>query len=298
LLNANLNTALIAPQLRGKVAYSFALRGQAPVDTVWGSELVQQFETFVNRHLTDSYTGEVDRIEAQEDGGFRLACRADSADDAEERMIHSRAVIVASGASPQRIFVPGEQDFWGTGVSFSAVSHASLFRERTTLVVGHGERAQVAALQLAVLAEHVYFIPTSALNPRELLTQQMEQHPAISILDGWELVRIEGAEYVNQAVISKDYEIRELPVEGVFIEMGLLPNKEFLRGVVEFTSETGHIPVNQRCETAVSGLFAAGDVTDVYAEQVPVAVGEGVKAAISAWKYLVTQAQTESGAVP
>ena len=95
-----------------------------------------------------------------------------------------------------------------------------------------------------------------------------------------------GNEFVTGATVVSGYEKQVLEVEGIFIELGLLPNKEFLRGVVEFDPETGRIPVNHRCETGVAGLFAAGDVTDIFAEQVPVAVGEGIKAAISAWEYL------------
>lgn len=297
LLNAGIHTALVATELKGKVGYSFALQGQPPVDTVWGSELVHQFETYVHRRLAAHHKGEVDQVTPLDTNGFRLHFRPDPADTSGAEHLTCRALIVATGASPQRLFVPGEQDFWGAGVSFSAISHASLFRDRTALVIGYGERAQVAALQLAALAEHVYYIPTSALNAHDLLTQQVQAHPAISLLDGWELLRIEGEAYVQQVVISKGYEIRELAVEGVFIEMGLLANKEFLRGVVEFVPETGHIPVNQRCETMVPGLFAAGDVTDVYAEQVPVAMGEGIKAATSAWKYLVSQPRLELNSI-
>jgi thioredoxin reductase len=119
--------------------------------------------------------------------------------------------------------------------------------------------------------------------------RQFEYHPKVTPLFGWELQRILGGDCVTGVEIATDYATRQLTADGVFVELGLIPNIEFIRGLVEFDPETGHIPVNQRCETALPGLFAAGDVTDVYAEQITVAIGEGVKAAISAWEYLVTR---------
>ncbi|MEZ4615330.1 MAG: FAD-dependent oxidoreductase [Caldilineaceae bacterium] len=107
-------------------------------------------------------------------------------------------------------------------------------------------------------------------------------------LFGWEVQRVIGHQNVTGIEIAAGYSLRTIAVDGVFVEMGLIPNIEFIRGLIDFDPETGHIPVNQRCETALPGLFAAGDVTDVYSEQITVALGEGVKAAISAWEYLAT----------
>jgi alkyl hydroperoxide reductase subunit AhpF len=154
-------------------------------------------------------------------------------------------------------------------------------------VAGRGGRALVAVLELASLARRVYFLPTMALDPTDARTEQVRHQENVEVLDGWELVQILGDEFVTQVAIVHGYDDRILDVEGVFVELGLVPNKEFARGVVDFDPETGRIPINHRCETGTPGLFAAGDVTDIFAEQVPVAIGEGIKAAISAWEYLV-----------
>jgi len=294
---AHLTVALVAPDLGGKVGYSFALRGQAPVDTVWGSELVHQFETYVKMHLDDYYQGAVNRVDKLDTEEFRVGLEL-STEPPQPVTLDAKTVIVCTGAGPQRLFIPGEQEFWGSGVSFSAISHASLFRGRKVLVVGHGDRALLAAIQLAALAEHTYFMPTAALDDANPQVQQIREHPRISVLDGWELLRIEGTDYVKQVAIAKGYDTQMLDVEGVFVEMGLLPNKEFLRNLIEFDPETGRIPINQRCETRVTGLFAAGDVTDAFAEQAPVAMGEGVKAALSVWEYLARQAQLHPAPAP
>lgn len=282
-INAHLNAVLIAPDLGGKVNYGFALRNQPAMDSVWGAELVHQFAEYMAAHEDRHLRERISNVVREESGLFRLTLIG--AEDV-EHSVRARSIIVATGAQPQQLHIPGEKEYWGRGLSYSAVSHASFFEDRDVVVVGRGSRAVVAALELATLARQVYFVPTLSLDAADLRTAQVRNHPRITVLDGWELIQVSGDEFVTGATVVSGYEKQVLDVEGIFIELGLLPNKEFLRGVVEFDPETGRIPVNNRCETGVAGLFAAGDVTDIFAEQVPVAVGEGIKAAISAWEYL------------
>ncbi|MBV7331514.1 FAD-dependent oxidoreductase [Chloroflexi bacterium TSY] len=284
-LNAHLNVALIAPRLGGKVSYQFHIRDQEPMDTVWGAGLVRQFEEFVRDQSLHSYENEVKRMIKTKNGEYRLEFAI--SDDSETASIQARAIIVATGAEPQQLYIPGEEELWGHGVSYSAHSHAPLFRGRDVAIVGYGSRMIIAALKLASIAKHVYLFPTSVLPESDKRIQQMKDDPKVSFMTGWHIQRIDGNDAVTQIVIAAGYSVRVLEVDGVFIELGLLPTNEFLRDLVPLDPETGHICVNQRCETSVPGVFAAGDVTDVYAEQVPVAMGEGVKAAISAWEYLI-----------
>lgn len=276
-----LQPLLVAPTLGGKASYEFKLNGQHYPTPIWGLETVHLFEKHIQHQMIDRQADEVAKVTKAADGSFSITLINDA-------LFQARTVIVATGAKPQRLFVPGEQEYWGHGVSFSALSHAPLFRGRDVVVVGNGERTQVAILKLANLAHHVYWLSTTTHEATAARLRQFEDHPKVTPLFGWELQRILGGDCVTAVEIATDYTTRQLTVDGVFIELGLLPNIEFVRGLVDFDAETGHIPVNQRCETALPGLFAAGDVTDVYAEQITVAIGEGVKAAISAWEYLVT----------
>jgi thioredoxin reductase len=121
------------------------------------------------------------------------------------------------------------------------------------------------------------------------MATQVRQNSRITLFEGWKLQRIIGTDFVEQAELVHSYTTKMLDVDGIFIELGLIPNQEFVRELVKFDAETGRILINQRCETNVPGLFAAGDVTNIFAEQVPVAIGEGSKAALSAWEYLAIQ---------
>jgi NADH-dependent peroxiredoxin subunit F len=278
-LQAQLKVALVAPTLGGKVSYPFALRGLPGVDPVWGADLVQQFAAHVEAKAKAHFPQEAKQITPWPGGGFQLTL-----DDTS--LIGARTLIIATGAHPQRLYVEGEKEFFGRGVSFSAISHASFFRNRNVAVIG-GERALPAVQKLAPLAQRVHYIMARTRQAdSSALTQKLLRHPKVLIFQDWEVQRIVGDQFVTGLdLVGVNGETRTLPVEGVFIEFGLLPNNELIRTLAPL-DDHGHIIVNQHCATSVPGLFAAGDVTNVHAEQVPVAIGEGVKAALSAWSYL------------
>jgi thioredoxin reductase len=278
-LQAHLRVALVTPTIGGKVGYPFQLRGLPAVESVRGADLVQQFATYVEAKVTTMAPQEVKCVSLDRHGSFQLTLE-DSA------LLSARSLILCTGAQPQRLYVPGEHEFMGRGVSFSAISHAQFFRNRNVAVVG-GERALEAVVKLSTIAKRVHYI---LARERELgnspLIQRALQDPRILIFREWEVQQIEGDQFVTGLdLVAVNGETRTIAVDGVFVELGLLPNIEMARGLVEL-DEAGRIVVNHHCETNVPGCFAAGDVTNVYAEQVPVAIGEGVKAALSAWSYL------------
>ena len=279
LLQAQLHVALVTPDLGGKVSYPFQLRGLPAVESAWGADLVQQFAAHIEAKLKAIYPQEVVQLASSAGGAFHLTLQDGSQLDA-------RAVILATGAHPQRLYVQGEKEWQGRGVSFSAVSHAQFFRGRTVAVVG-GERGLEAVLKLAGLANRVYYI---LARKQELEVPQVNaialHNPKVALFFDWEVQRIIGDDFVTGVeLVGVNGETRSLAVDGVFVELGLLPNNSLVRELVALDEE-GHIIINQHCESSIPGLFAAGDVTNVYAEQVPVAIGEGVKAALSAWSYL------------
>ncbi|MFN8446273.1 MAG: NAD(P)/FAD-dependent oxidoreductase [Caldilineaceae bacterium] len=277
-----LDVLLVAPDLGGKVSSSYIMNSSSPHNLLWGSELVSELVQQI-REETDLYQrAAVESIRQNGLGLFELSLHHQG------EPLLARAVIVASGVKPQRLYVAGEEQFWGKGVSYSALSHAPLFVGREVAVIGQNERALAALLKLASIAQRVYWLPLGDEVGSPAQLKLVEQNPKIVSLEGWHIERIAGEAFVTQIELQQSYSIRYLPVEGIFIEMGLLPNTDLVRNLLHLELDS-LIPVNQRCETEVPGLYAAGDVTNVHAEQVPVAIGEGVKAAISAWEWLVHQ---------
>jgi thioredoxin reductase len=291
-LHARLNVAIITPQLGGKVNYTFALRDLQPQNVVWGAQLVAQFEAMVTAAVELPQFGHevttIDLIdldgEVGEGRGFTLQL-------ADGNNLAARAVILATGAAPQRLYVEGEKEFWGHGVSFSAVSHAPYFAGRDVAIIGGHRRTLIAALELGPIARQIYLIAALPQAMAQLPeAERVLRLPNVTPFIGWEVQAIVGDHYVTGiSLVGANGETRQLAVDGVFVQMALLPNNEMVRPLVEQglqMGEEGHVLINQRCETSIPGLFAAGDVTNIHTEQVLAAIGEGAKAALSAWEYL------------
>jgi thioredoxin reductase len=289
-LQAQLKVALISPSLGGKVSYPFQLRGLPAVESVRGADLVQQFEAYVEAKLTAFLPYEAKRIVPCHDGKFQITLE-------NTELLTTRSLIMCTGAQPQRLYVPGETKYFGRGLSYSAVSHAQFFRNRAVAVIG-GDRALQAVVKLAAIARRVYYILAQDLQMTEsCLARFILNNPKIALFRDWEVQEITGDQFVKAInLVATNGETRLLPVDGVFVELGLLPNNDLVHDLVDLDDE-GRILVNHHCETSRPGIFAAGDVTNVHAEQVPVAVGEGVKAALSAWSYLALQQPTSQPAV-
>jgi thioredoxin reductase len=279
-LHAQLSVALFAPDLGGKVTYPFALRGMPARDTVWGASLVRELEMRVRNNLDHHFNTGITRVTRLLDDRFSLTPQTGPDKTA-------RSVIIATGARPQRLYVNGETEYFGRGLSFSAISHAPFFLDRNVAVVGAGPRAVNAVLALAPLVRRIHLVVS---NPQELQSSTASAialaHPKVQVFSNWEVQQVVGDDFVTGLdLVGANGEIRSLDVEGVFIQLGLMPTNAMVRDLVELDGQ-GHIIVNHRCETSVPGLFAAGDVTTVHAEQVPVSLGEGSKAALSAWEYI------------
>ena len=280
LLYARLNVALVSPDLGGKVTYAFALRDMPRRDTVWGASLVHELEQRVTAELTQHVRDTVDAVTRLDDGAFSLALNSGGS-------IEGKSIVICTGVRAQRLFVGGEAEYWGKGLSYSAVSHAPFFAGRDVAVIGGGERS-IAALQILIpLVNHIDYIEA---RPQPIVDRARAEavlnHPRVDVFRGWEVQQIVGDEFVTGVdIVGINGEVRTLPVDGVFVEFGLLPNNSSVRDMVELDRD-GHIVIDENCATSQAGIFAAGDVTTVYAEQVPVSIGEGAKAGLSVWRYV------------
>lgn len=280
LLYARLNVALVSPDFGGKVFYPFALRDVPHQDTALGVSLVHELAERVSTALQQHIADMADIVRRLDDGAFRL--KLGGGDE-----IESRSVVVCTGVRAQRLFVDGEMDYWGRGLSYSAISHAPFFHGRRVAVIGGGERAMAALQILIPLAAHIDYIearpqPVADRDKAEAILS----HPRIDVFRGWEVQQIVGDEYVTGLdIVGVNGEVRRLPVEGIFVQFGLLPNNGAVRDLVEL-DPFGHIVIDEHCATSMPGIFAAGDVTTICAEQVPISIGEGAKAGLSAWRYV------------
>lgn len=200
----------------------------------------------------------------------------------------ARAVILAPGSSSQKLNVPGEDEFTGRGVSFCATCDGPFYEGLTVMVVGGGDAAVEEAVYLTRFAQKVYIVHRrDALRATKVVQERAFANEKIEILWDSVVTEIKGNEILEQVVIKnvKDGHTTPVTVDGLFIYIGFVPNTAFLDGQVQM-DERGYIITNDRMETSVPGVFAAGDCRQKLLRQVVTAAGDGATAAFAAEKYL------------
>jgi len=278
-IRKRLNVFLISHVLGGKTNYRFELPDMETNQVIRGVEVVEKFWRELDYLEFARRLEKVVKVE-KEDDIFTIVT-----DNWET--LQARAVILATGSRVQSLGVPGEDEFAGRGVTYSALSYAPLFLGRTAAVIGDGDRALRAVTELAVVAKTVHLVAHTARPLKIPLVKRLATKMQVVVWEGYFAKEIRGDQYARQLLIETPEGAQsELEVDGVFIETGLIANTGSVQGLVDLDSK-GRVIVDRINRTSCPGLFAAGDVTDAYAEQVLIAVGEGAKAALSAYDYLL-----------
>ena len=279
-IRKRVETMLISEDLGGKTNYKFSLPGVETHPIIDGEELVSKFKSQLQYLDFARHLDKVTKVERSSDG-FVVSTKGAGT-------FRSKAVIIATGIMPKRLNVPGEREFLGRGVSYSAVSHAPLFIDMDVAVIGEGTPALQAVAELAQIAKSVNAVGTPSKLTESGLGQNLKASGKVKFLSEYEVEEIRGGAGVEEIVIrnkiNKSKQV--VPVKGVFIELGYETEKELYSHMVKTTAE-GRIMISENNQTNIPGLFAAGDITDVNAQQVVIAIGEGANAALSAYNYLL-----------
>jgi alkyl hydroperoxide reductase subunit F len=203
------------------------------------------------------------------------------------------SVIFATGKRHRPLTVPGEKDLVGKGVAYCATCDAPLYKDKKVVIVGGGNSAFTTALDLSRLnAKTVVVNFLSGWQADEALMQRVESFGKVRFLDYHEILRVEGKDKL-EAVVVRDRgsgEEARIEADGLFVEIGLLPNSDPVKKLAVL-NEIGEVVVDCYCRTDIPGLFGAGDVTDVPHKQIIISAGEGAKAALSAYDYLIKKSQ-------
>lgn len=276
-----MDVLIISDNVGGQALWSSGIENYLGFIFISGPELVSKFEEHVN---TFGIPREFTKTS-------RLSRRGDSfeIDTDDGRAFTAQAVIVATGKSPRMLGVPGEKEFSGKGVTYCATCDGPLFAGQVVAVVGGGNSGLDAAVQLMKICPKVYVIERGPmLIADEIMIQKVNAAENIEILTGTAVSEITGEGFVSAMQVRniETSEQRVIDLQGVFVEVGLTPNADFARDVVRL-NPLGEIPVDCAARTGIPGLYAAGDVTDVPEKQIIIAAGDGAKAALGAYSYLV-----------
>jgi alkyl hydroperoxide reductase subunit F len=205
-------------------------------------------------------------------------------------MLKSRTVVLATGARWRQLGVPGEAEYRNKGVAYCPHCDGPLFKGKHVAVIGGGNSGVEAAIDLAGIVGYVTLIEFGAeLRADEVLQKKLRSMKNVDIITSAETTEITGKNSKVNGLIYRDRntnEVHTVALDGVFIQIGLVPNTEWLKGSIEL-SQHGELIINERNETSISGVFAAGDATTVPYKQIVISMGEGSKAALSAFDFLI-----------
>ena len=295
-----LTPLVISDDIGGQANWTKNVENYMGFSDIGGSELMNRFREHMDAQRLTYEECRAKEIRRGRKGGeigrdFVIQC-----DNGKE--YQTRSLIIATGKHPRMLHVPGEAEFRGKGVSYCATCDAPLFRNASTAVIGGGNSGVQAAYDLLQLGADVYLITDDNITADSALVEKISDHPKLRIYERYKVRRIEGGKMVEGITIfsavaaagaasaastASAAEIR-LPVEGVFVEIGLEPNSQILADLQQLKlNDDREIKVDCQCRTGIDGLFAAGDVTDVYGKQIIIAAGEGAKAALAASEYLL-----------
>jgi NADH-dependent peroxiredoxin subunit F len=273
-----INLLVISKDIGGQAAWSGDIENYTGYQFITGPELAAKFEEHMRKFEIKLKEQEAASEVAR--SGEKIIVKTDRAE------YEAASVIIASGKRTKQLGVPGEKEFKNKGLTYCATCDAPFFTGKNVAVIGGGNSALDAAIQLMRIAKHIYIINVAAaLTGDAIMQEQVNASPLVTLLNNTQVSAVLGNKMVNAIRIKKESREETLALEGVFVEIGLIPNSEFARTIEK--NQLGEIKVNCHNETNIEGIFSAGDVTDVPEKQIIIAAGEGSKAALSAFRYLV-----------
>jgi alkyl hydroperoxide reductase subunit F len=278
-IRKRLDVLLLTKDLGGKTNYRLALPWVQDYQVIRGLEVVSKFRSELEYLDFAHHIEAVEKI-SRKNGGFAVTTKGGAE-------LEAKAILIATGARQVRMGVPGEKEFTMKGLCYSALSYAPLFIEKTTIVVGDDELALRSAAELATVAKQVYLVCNDIRTLETPVGHKLQLAENVTILKDFDVVEVQGDEYARKLRLKDSTgKLVDYEADGMFIEKALAPNSDFIKDLVKL-DERGRIIVDSANRTSVPGIFAAGDVTNNIAEQVLIAVGDGAKAALSAYDYLL-----------
>ena len=277
-----LNTLLITKSFGGQLARkAVAIENYPGFEEISGLDLIKKFEKHLRKQEVDIERDGVRKVK-KIGGKFLIQTTA-------KNTFEAKAVIIASGADPRPLEVPGEKKFIGKGVSYCTACDAPLFSGKEVAVIGGGNSGFEAALFLASWVKKIYILEYAPkIRADEIVREKVKKTGKIEIITSAILKKVQGKDFVDSLVYqdNKTKKFILLKVDGIFVEIGSQPATSFVKGLVDF-NEKDEIIVNPKTmQTKTTGLFAAGDVSDVVYKQIVIAAGQGAQAALSVYEYL------------
>jgi NADH-dependent peroxiredoxin subunit F len=280
-----IRTGLLAERLGGQTMDTMGIENYPSVLETQGPKFAAALEAQVRSVDVDVIAHQ--RVAAVETGeaGAPIGVRLENG-----AMLRTKSLVLATGARWRKVNVPGEAEYANKGVAYCPHCDGPLFKGKDVAVIGGGNSGVEAAIDLAGVVRHVTLVEFAPeLKADAVLVKKLQSLPNVTVHRNAQTTEITGDGQKVDGLVFTDRasgESHRVELSGVFVQIGLVPNTEFLKGTVEL-SRYGEILIDERCATSVPGIFAAGDATTVPYKQIVIAAGEGAKAALSAFDHLI-----------
>lgn len=276
-----LKTILICKNWGGQAALAPLVENYAGVEPISGAKLAERMVEQLKRNEIEIKEGLIVKKIVLVDNGLTVKV------ETEEGSYQGKALLIATGRTPKKMGIPGEEEFIGKGIVFCATCDAPLFKNKEVVVVGGGNSAANTALEAAVYASKVYLLARSKIKADEILQERLKKSDKIEIITSAVVKEIKGDKFVSGLIYQdgNSEKMKEIAIEGIFVAIGSVPNSSLVKNVVEL-NEYGEIKIDRRNTTSQPNIFAAGDVTEGLYKQMIIAAGEGAKSTLSAYKYI------------
>jgi alkyl hydroperoxide reductase subunit F len=281
-----INLAILTVDFGGLINETSEIENYLGFQNINAADLAARFEEHVKGFNLPVSIGKAVKEIRKKEGAFEVLMEDGTG-------YAGKTVLFATGERHRELTAPGEKDFRGKGVSYCATCDAPLYKNKKVLIVGGGNSAFTTALDLTRVNADIMIVNfTKGWQADATLQQRIKNYAKAELLDYYEVLRIDGKGVVESAVIrQRDSETeKSVRVDGIFIEIGLLPNSEPVKNLVEL-NKMGEVVIDCLCRTNIAGLFSAGDVTIMPYKQIVISAGEGAKAALAACDFLVESSQ-------
>ena len=281
-----IRTGLMGERFGGQVLDTVDIENYISVPKTEGAKLAGSLRAHVDDYDVDVIDTQsaIKLIPAAKEGGLHAIETASGA------VLKSRSIIIATGARWRNMGVPGEEQYRTKGVTYCPHCDGPLFKGKRTAVIGGGNSGVEAAIDLAGIVEHVTLLEfASEMRADKVLQDKLRSLKNVDVILKAQTTEVkgDGSKVTSLTYIDRNNQSsHEIALSGIFVQIGLLPNTTFLEGAVE-RNKMGEIIIDAKCETSLKGVFAAGDCTTVPYKQIIIASGEGAKASLSAFDYLI-----------
>ena len=274
-----LNTIIISENIGGQALESWAIENYMGYRMITGEDLMKKFEEQVR---TLNMRLELDRIVSISKNDDVFTIRTIS-----ENTLKSKTLILAQGNRPKKLGVANEEQYLGRGLSICSTCDGPLYKGKRIAIVGGGNSAIQTAVEMSDIAQSARLIVRSNIRADPVYVRMLESKKNIAIQLNSQIIALHGNKFLNAITIRNESgEEQKIDIDGVFVEIGWLPNTDILDGFVALNDKK-EIIVDVNCHTSMAGVFAAGDVTSIKGKQIIIASGEGAKAALEAHEYLL-----------